>query len=534
MAVDQNFSEADTNQMADITKYAILATILWVVAISLSLYINHLQRAKHLIEIGTTIARSSFEKDILYRRWNASHGGVYAKQSDITSPNPHLIVSERDIFTPLGKSLTMVNPAYMTRQVHELGGMTNGVQGHITSLNPIRSENRPDPWEKQALESFERGIKEVSSVELLMGQPHLRYMKPMITENGCLPCHRKQGYKVGQIRGGISQSVPISLLETTVKGNLWPLWNGHVALCVIGLLFIRTAYLKLLGKTIALNESRAELIETNRNLKASQSRLLQSEKMASVGQLAAGVAHEINNPLAGIMQTADVLERRLTNDMQTNELAATEAGTSMANIRAFLEAREVPKMLSQIRESGNRAAAIVSNMLTFVRKGDDVTSRHDLVELLDRSVDLAGSDYDLTKKYDFRNIKIVREYAENLPLILCEGRMIQQVILNILNNGAEAMQVNGDYNKPCFILRAFAENTVGKVRIEIEDNGPGMNEETSNRIFDPFFTTKMVGQGTGLGLSVSYYIVTKHHGGEMSIESQPGKGSTFIIRLPVG
>lgn len=332
--------------------------------------------------------------------------GVYAKQSDTTPPNPHLVVYERDIFTPLGVPLTLVNPAYMTRQVHELGEKTDGVQGHITSLKPIRPENGPDPWEKKALESFERGIKEVRSIEVLNGQPYLRYMKPLVTEPGCLPCHRKQGYKVGQIRGGISQSVPVSLLEATVKGNLWPLWGGHLALCLVGLLFIWIAYSKLLGKTIALNASRTELIGIYRNLKDSQEKLLQSEKMASVGQLAAGIAHEINNPLAGIIQTADVLERRLTSDMPTNELAAKEAGTSMANIRAFLETREVPKMLSRMRESGARATGIVSNLLAFARKGEDVKSRYDLVELLDRSVELVGSDYDPRKNTISRIAKL--------------------------------------------------------------------------------------------------------------------------------
>lgn len=261
--------------------------------------------------------------------------------------------------------------------------------------------------------------------------------------------------------------------------------------------------------------------------------MVQSEKMLSVGGLAAGMAHEINNPLAGIMQTTDVLLRRLIGDIPANQRAAQEAGTSMATIGAFMEAREIPKMLGRIRTSGDRAAEIVSNMLSFARKSDNVRSSHDLARLLDRCVDLAGSDYNLKKKYDFRQIEIVREYEDNLPPVPCETGTIQQVMLNLLRNGAEAIwESNG--RKPLLTLRVENEPAAGMVRIEVEDNGPGIEEDICKRIFEPFFTTKPVGLGTGLGLSVSYFIVTENHGGEMSVESQPGQGTKFIVRLPVG
>ncbi len=242
-------------------KYAILTFIFWSIVISLSLYVNYQLNAKHIIDIGTTIARSSFDKDILYRRWNAAQGGVYARQSDLTPPNPYLSIAERDISTPLGKQLTMVNPAYMTRQVHEMGQKENGIQGHITSLNPIRPENKPDSWERQALKSFERGTKEVSSIEIMDGHSYLRWMKPLITEQGCLACHQQQGYKVGQIRGGISQSVPMSLLENVMKGNRRALWTGHIGLWLIGCLFIYYGYRALLRKNLDLSEANQKLGE---------------------------------------------------------------------------------------------------------------------------------------------------------------------------------------------------------------------------------------------------------------------------------
>jgi PAS domain S-box-containing protein len=266
--------------------------------------------------------------------------------------------------------------------------------------------------------------------------------------------------------------------------------------------------------------------------------MVQSEKMLSVGGLAAGMAHEINNPLGGMMQTASVMGDRLTQlDMPANQRAAEEAGTTMEAIGAFMESRGIIKMVGRICESGTRAAEIVANMLSFARKSDSTFSTHALANLLDQCVDLAGSDYDLKKKYDFRQIEIVRQYEEGLPLVSCESGKIQQVMLNILRNGAEAMQqakrTNGG-KKPKLTLRLARGPEKGMVRVEIEDNGPGMDEATCKRIFEPFFTTKPTDRGTGLGLSVSYFIVTENHGGKMTVESAPGEGTTFTVSLPVG
>ncbi|MCP3926399.1 MAG: AAA family ATPase [Desulfobacterales bacterium] len=264
--------------------------------------------------------------------------------------------------------------------------------------------------------------------------------------------------------------------------------------------------------------------------------MIQSEKMLSVGGLAAGMAHEINNPLAGIMQIADVINKRLTNlEMPANQRVAKEIGISMKNIHSFMEARGIISMLEIINESGIRATQIVSNMLSFARKSNSFQS-HNLVDLLDQTVDMAGSDYDLKKKFDFRQIKIVREYEDNLPEIPCEAGKIQQVLFNILRNGADAIQEaieKDDSKKPYFILRLAHEVSANKIRMEIEDSGTGMTDATLKRVFEPFFTTKPTGVGTGLGLSVSYFIITENHRGEMSVKSTPGKGTTFIIKLPL-
>ena len=259
--------------------------------------------------------------------------------------------------------------------------------------------------------------------------------------------------------------------------------------------------------------------------------IVQSEKMLSVGGLAAGMAHEINNPLAGILQNVAVLTNRLTKDLPANHNAAEAVGTSVSVIRKYLELRKIPEMLENIRNSGRMAADIVKNMLSFARKSEKMKSSHDISVLLNQTLDLLKTDYDMKKHYDFKQIRIVRDYQDAVGPVPCEASKLQQVFMNILKNGAEAMtNANDGSVQPTFILRI--QDDGAWVRVEIEDNGPGIPKEIRRRLFEPFFTTKPTGKGTGLGLSVSYFIVTEAHGGEISVDDTQGGGTRFIIRLP--
>ena len=262
--------------------------------------------------------------------------------------------------------------------------------------------------------------------------------------------------------------------------------------------------------------------------------MLQSEKMLAIGGVAAGMAHEINNPLSSIMQSAYVMKNRLESiDMPANLSVAKELGISMEDIRTFMEKRNIFRMLAAIHESGSRAAEIVNNMLGFARKSEPQFSFHYPNELMDKILDLATIDYDLKKQYDFKSIEIMKQYEEDLPMLLCEGGEIQQVLFNIFRNGAQAMQ-SAKTKSPQFIIRIYTEKVPDSVVcIEIEDNGPGMDAKTCSKVFDPFFTTKPVGVGTGLGLSVAYFIITENHKGRIEVISEPGKGTNFIIRLPI-
>ncbi|WP_243838317.1 two-component system sensor histidine kinase NtrB, partial [Nitratidesulfovibrio liaohensis] len=299
--------------------------------------------------------------------------------------------------------------------------------------------------------------------------------------------------------------------------------------------------------------------------------LVQSEKMLSVGGLAAGMAHEINNPLGAILQGAQNIQRRLADGLPANEQVAERLGCSLPVIRAYLTERRVLEFLDSIREAGCRAAHIITNMLEFSRNSEARRTTVDLHALLDRTLDIAASDYDLKKRYDFRNIAIVRDYAADLPPVVCSEQEITQVLLNLLRNAAQAIAARPENvrpesmrpesmrpdgprpaeagtdgaametppappagtgrGEPRIVLRTRHEGTW--MRIDVQDNGTGMPEDVRRRVFEPFFTTKEVGVGTGLGLSVSYFIVTRNHGGTFDVASEPGRGTTFTLRLPL-
>ena len=258
--------------------------------------------------------------------------------------------------------------------------------------------------------------------------------------------------------------------------------------------------------------------------------MVQTEKMMTVGGLAAGMAHEINNPLSGVLQSSQNIMRRLSPDLPANQAIARELGLDLEKMHSFLERRGILGFLEGIRDAAERAGRIVADMLAFSRRGTAEFAPVFINQLLDTVVRIAANDYDLKKTYDFKKITIIKEYQPNLPSVPCDRTEIEQVLLNLIKNAAHAMAGQEDPTRQCIFLRTSDEG--GWVRIEVEDTGPGMTEEVQRRVFEPFFTTKPIGFGTGLGMSVSYYIITEQHKGTIRVDSILGEGSRFVIRLP--
>ncbi|WP_243312857.1 ABC transporter substrate-binding protein [Fundidesulfovibrio agrisoli] len=266
--------------------------------------------------------------------------------------------------------------------------------------------------------------------------------------------------------------------------------------------------------------------------KRMQDVVVQAEKMMSLGVLAAGMAHEINNPLGIIMQSSQNLQRRLFEGLTANKAAAAELGLDFEAMSAYMKRRGILESVEHIREACGRAGTIVRNMLEFSRKSEEDHSLCGLPAIVDNVLDMISNDYDLKKRYDFRKIKLEKSYAPDCTPVLCSPTKIGQVILNILLNAMQAMTSGGQSpEEPTLSIQVRPDGD--RMRIALQDNGPGMDAEVRKRIFEPFFTTKDPGKGTGLGMFVSYNIITEMHGGQLLVDSSPGKGTTFTILLPM-
>lgn len=261
--------------------------------------------------------------------------------------------------------------------------------------------------------------------------------------------------------------------------------------------------------------------------------MIQTEKMISVGGIAAGIAHEINNPLGIILQNIQNIERRMQPDFPKNLEEAEAIGLDMDLMSRYVRQRKVDKFIQDIKTAGIRAADIIRHMLDFSRRSESRKAVCDFIEIVKGALNLARNDYDLKKNYDFRKIQIDLEAEPDLPKIECIATEIEQVLLNLFRNAAQAMTEAGSkVENPCICIRISAIPERDGIRVEISDNGPGILSEHQARIFEPFFTTKAKGQGTGLGLSVSHAIITRNHGGSMAVTSPAGSGACFVIELP--
>ena len=292
------------------------------------------------------------------------------------------------------------------------------------------------------------------------------------------------------------------VIEEDLRGELQPLFTTQAATWGVmgtGIAVIILGTL-LMTRMIVAQQERVGLEQAQLN-----EELIQSSKMAALGKLAAGVAHEVNNPLAVIREKAGWMR----------DLLEEEDIASSTNFQEFQDAVE------KIEQHVERAGGVVHRMLGFARRMEPVCNDIFLNDVIRQTATF------LDNEVRFRNIEMVWKLDPGLPTVQSDVSQIQQVILNLFNNAIDAIERNGHIT-----VTTGHDVVTGMVRIGIRDDGPGMDRDMQGRIFDPFFTTKNLGEGTGLGLSISYSIISKL-GGSLRFESEVGQGSEFTILLPV-
>ncbi|MBU0482491.1 MAG: HAMP domain-containing protein [Proteobacteria bacterium] len=328
--------------------------------------------------------------------------------------------------------------------------------------------------------------------------------------------------------GSLDHRIPVTTQDEL--GQLITAFNG-----LLDHLQKVTASRELLDQEVEERKQLADnLLSEHQQLKAAQSQILQQEKMASIGQLAAGVAHEINNPMGFILSnlntlnkySARLLEFLAAQQEKLNELTgpsreATAKSEKLDTLRKSLKIEavtgDINNLIAESIEGGERVKQIVQNLKSFAHIDEEEHKEADINQCLESTLNIVWNEL----KY---KCTVNKEYGE-IPPIMCNPGQLGQVFVNLLVNAAQSIEKQGEIT--------IATHSVGDwIIIEISDTGCGIPPEKLSRIFEPFFTTKEVGKGTGLGLSIAYDIITKHHG-EIVVESEIGQGTSFTIRLPI-
>ena len=463
----------------------------WTATVAGLLVWTIVQRQHHTETEATTAALAYFDKDQAFRLWATSHGGVYVPATERTPPSPYLAhLPYRDIAAPSGEKLTLMSPAYVVRQMNTEFSDLYGVAGHITSLNPLRPENAPDDWERDALTAFESGVDEVSEQANIDGQPYLRLMRPMVTKRECLECHGHQGHQVGDVRGGVSVSVPLaSLLEAersevvTFSVSLGVVWLfGLVAITVVA------------GQVGSRIRERQQADQRTRRL------ITELEvKNAELDSFAYTVSHDLKSPLITLKGYLGVLREDIANQ---DDAAVVEDLSCMVGAADKME-----QLLKDLLE--------LSRIGRVANPSEDVP----LAELAREAVELVGG------RIAEGGVQV--DIGRDLPHVFGDRRRLLEVMQNLVDNAVKYM---GDQPQPRIEIGAgiVESETICYVR----DNGAGIEPRFHEKIFGLFDQLDQSAEGSGIGLALAKRII-EVHGGRIWVESEgKAKGAAFCFTLP--
>jgi two-component system, NtrC family, sensor kinase len=506
------------------TKFILLIGLVISCSYGVTFYRTSSFQEELVVEQATRQAKMLFHQIRLTRKWVADHNGLFFLKGPGVDSNPFLI--EGQIQDAQGNWLVKRNPAMVTRELSVYAAREGMGQFNVTSLKPVNPANAPDEFERRSLQIFEKGAEETVAIEKVAGRDRLRYMAPLKVESNCLQCHSEQGYEVGDIRGGMSVAIPMDLAFAEIRTNNRMLLNIALATIVIVALTIFflfdvlvTKRLKILARAMdRYPERRAaesflppeendeigvlaghyrklcqRLERSQQELDATREQVFQSEKQAALGRLVAGISHEINNPLGGMQNCIQTMKR----SMDQPDLHA--------------------RYLNLLSQGVDRIKGTVQQLLNIGRKEPLVLRRGDVDEMIRECLELTCMGR--------RSVTLDLRLGVGRPIFV-GIEALRQVVMNLAGNAVQAM---GEKEGR---LRATSRLENNHLLIEIADTGPGIDPKHLGKIFEPFFTTKEVGEGTGLGLSVSHSLV-KQMGGELKARNGEDGGALFTVSVPL-
>ena len=477
---------------------AVLCGLLLAIIVGLLLF-ELRQIGAHYRNVAREMGRAFFTEQVVSRRWNAMHGGVYVPITEDLQPNPYLKDPLRDVITTEGLALTKVNPAFMTRLVSELTRLEKGITFHITSLRPLNPVNEPDPWERKGLEAFDAGALESFEIREKSGYWYFTYMGRLVTEAGCLGCHAEHGYQLGDVRGGISISVPFSPFADAMDAERRLAFWTHGIIALFGVSAICVLGMQLARNAGQLQQVIRNVAEANVELRERAIELRQLNELKN--KFLAIAAHDLRNPLSAIRGMSEMIMLLQLNEEKKNDLVNT------------------------INQACDHMLTLLNDLLdvSVIESGKFELRREpgNLAELVESRIRL------MAVNAEPKGIRLTTEIGP-VPQVTFDAERMIQVVDNLLSNAVK-------FSRGGTTVHTRVGTVDGAVEISVRDQGPGIPAAELDRLFTAFGKLSAQATGgeksTGLGLAIVKRIV-EAHAGKITVQSEVGAGSTFTVTVP--